>query len=267
MSSKEYRDKSVPYNCIEDWLFTGLLTSRGNKWEKRRKLLTPAFHFNILEDYVFTFNKEAQFLVNSMKVDVNEGFIIKDLFQLIPKHTLNTICETTLGTSLSGKGELETKYRNAISTFGKIVTYRLTKPWYHIATVFAFSSFGRLQRKLLKTLHNFSKDIIAERKRYHEQTNYKYLQNYGTMDTNDVIYKGLEEKNGDLVYNKRLCMLDLLISASINSNEIDGEGIREEVDTFIFEGHDTTAVALCFALSLLAKHKDVQKRIREGSLG
>ncbi|KAI4503552.1 hypothetical protein M0802_000955 [Mischocyttarus mexicanus] len=58
-------------------------------------------------------------------------------------------------------------------------------------------------------------------------------------------------------------MLDLLIAASINSNEIDDEGIREEVDTFIFEGHDTTGVALCFALGLFAKHKDVQKNIRE----
>ncbi|KAI4503820.1 hypothetical protein M0802_001223 [Mischocyttarus mexicanus] len=124
MSSKEYRDKSVPYNCIQDWLSTGLLTSKGKKWEKRRKLLTPIFHFNVLEDYVFAFNKEAQFLINSLKEEENDGFIIKDVFQLIPRHTLNTICETILGTSLRGKGELETEYRRALHAFGEIVSYR-----------------------------------------------------------------------------------------------------------------------------------------------
>ncbi|XP_043485900.1 cytochrome P450 4C1-like [Polistes fuscatus] len=67
----------------------------------------------------------------------------------------------------------------------------------------------------------------------------------------------------DLKSKKRLSLLDLLIAASWNDNQIDEEGIREEVDTFMFEGHDTTASALCFALCLFAKHKDVQENIKE----
>lgn len=37
------------------------------------------------------------------------------------------------------------------------------------------------------------------------------------------------------MYKKRLALLDLLIAASMNGNEIDEQGILEEVDTFIFE--------------------------------
>ncbi|XP_011859691.1 PREDICTED: cytochrome P450 4C1-like [Vollenhovia emeryi] len=64
----------------------------------------------------------------------------------------------------------------------------------------------------------------------------------------------------DLVRKKRLAMLDLLIAASRDGllTELD---IREEVDTFMFAGHDTTAMALCYILMLLAEHKYVQVSI------
>ncbi|XP_032666497.1 cytochrome P450 4C1-like [Odontomachus brunneus] len=52
-------------------------------------------------------------------------------------------------------------------------------------------------------------------------------------------------------------MLDLLIAAS-KENHLSDLDIREEVDIFMFEGHDTTVVALCFTLLLLAEYKNIQ---------
>ncbi|KAI4476572.1 hypothetical protein M0804_013466 [Polistes exclamans] len=148
---------------------------------------------------------------------------------------LLTSSETALGTSLKEKKEIESEYRNAVHTFGKIVTYRLIRPWYYSDCIFGLSPDGRLHKKVLNTLHRFSEDIIAERKRFHEKTDGKYLYQFQETDNVDTSSQNSEEINTNSIHKKRLSMLDLLIAASLNGNQIDDKGIREEVDTFMFE--------------------------------
>lgn len=46
-----------------DWLGEGLLIANGQKWLRNRRLLTPAFHFDILQSYIALKNKAASVLV------------------------------------------------------------------------------------------------------------------------------------------------------------------------------------------------------------
>lgn len=41
----------------------GLLISNGRKWERNRKLLTPAFHFNVLQPYMKVYNDAVDILL------------------------------------------------------------------------------------------------------------------------------------------------------------------------------------------------------------
>lgn len=58
-------------------------------------------------------------------------------------------------------------------------------------------------------------------------------------------------------------MLDTLLSAEADGKQIDINGIREEVDTFMFEGYDTTSSAIMFTIFMLAHHNKEQTRVYE----
>ncbi|KAK7071941.1 Cytochrome P450 4V2, partial [Halocaridina rubra] len=68
LSSQKHIDKSRDYTFLHPWLGTGLLTSTGNKWFSRRKLLTPAFHFKILEDFVDVIHNQSNKMISKFQV-------------------------------------------------------------------------------------------------------------------------------------------------------------------------------------------------------
>ena len=41
----------------------GLLLSSGKKWQRNRKLLTPAFHFEILKSYMRVYNDAVDIMM------------------------------------------------------------------------------------------------------------------------------------------------------------------------------------------------------------
>jgi cytochrome P450 len=55
--------------------------------------------------------------------------------------------------------------------------------------------------------------------------------------------------------------LDTLLNAlEENPDQMTNKDIREEVDTFLFEGHDTSSIAITIALIFLGLNQDVQVR-------
>jgi len=53
------------YEYAIPWLGEGLLLSDGERWARSRRLLTPAFHFEILKPYVKIYNQCADILMVS----------------------------------------------------------------------------------------------------------------------------------------------------------------------------------------------------------
>ncbi|XP_068991334.1 uncharacterized protein [Neodiprion pinetum] len=255
-SNVRHIEKSFLYKFLHPWLGAGLLTNTGKKWHERRKILTPAFHFNVLQQFVAIFNEQSEKLVKSLCLEGDE--VVDDLVHLLHKFTLNSICETAMGATSDLNGQVQNEYRSCVSEMGDIMFYRIVRPWWHLDWMFKFSRKFKEQVRALKVLHGFSTNIINERKRYHDETGGRFLKGLG-RDSESSIY-GFDDES--VKGKRRLAMLDLLISASRREGSIDDEGIREEVDTFVFEGHDTTAMALCFALLLLAENKHIQDKAR-----
>ncbi|RLU27445.1 hypothetical protein DMN91_001249 [Ooceraea biroi] len=222
VNSTRNNEKGMAYTLLHSWLGDGLLLSKGAKWQERRKILTPAFHFHILKRFFDILIEESNHMAKSLK-DIKSS-TVEDLASVVSHHTLNIISETSMGISLRNVSTLEQQqYRETIHELGETLFYR-----YPIV------------------------QVIKERKQYHESTNGRFLNFEKAEEDEEIIGGG----------KKRLAMLDLLIAASKDTNLSDLD-IREEVDTFMFEGHDTVAMALTFAILLLAEHKDAQDRVRD----
>lgn len=117
---------------------------------------------------------------------------------------------------------------------------------------YQFTNTCRREKELIKIMHKFTRKIIDERRTYIE----KYGNNFDTSIDQDI-YSGSK---------KKLAFLDLLLQFQRDDPEkLNNEGIREEVDTFVFEGHDTTTSAISFALLNLAKYPDAQQLVFEES--
>uniref|UniRef100_A0A1E1WMD2 Cytochrome P450 n=1 Tax=Pectinophora gossypiella TaxID=13191 RepID=A0A1E1WMD2_PECGO len=153
--------------------------------------------------------------------------------------------ETAMGTQLDqDKSTASVEYKQAILQMGTLLVERVTKFWLHNDFIFQRTAIFQKYDKILNKVHSFADEVILERKK-------QRTQNGACDETEDAVGK-----------KKRMAMLDLLLEAE-SKGEIDLAGIREEVNTFMFEGHDTTATALTFGLMLLADHEEVQERVRE----
>lgn len=59
---------------------------------------------------------------------------------------------------------------------------------------------------------------------------------------------------------KKKAFLDLLLDVQeeVGATELPDRDLREETDTFMFAGHDTTSVAISFAMFALGAYPEIQ---------
>lgn len=55
LSSSRHTQKGLVYELLRPFLGDGLLNSNGKKWQQRRRILTPTFHFSILQQFLVIF--------------------------------------------------------------------------------------------------------------------------------------------------------------------------------------------------------------------
>ncbi|KAF4517616.1 hypothetical protein B566_EDAN002847, partial [Ephemera danica] len=170
--------KSQEYDFTSDWLGRGILTSTGAKWHSRRKLLTPAFHFSILEQFIPVFCDKTRILVEKLRTAATEN---PDGVDFLP--------------------------------------YAIRFPG-----------------------DDANKNVIQERKTEKEK-----VEPTENPDESEV-----------LGVKKKIAFLDLLIEIQKQTG-ISDEDIREEVDTIMFAGHDTTAISTSWASFYIGCNPQVQE--------
>lgn len=251
LTSNKILKKGHQYDFLHSWLGTGLLTSTGTKWKTRRRMLTPAFHFRILEDFTSTINVQSMVLVDILGKESQRS----NGFDVVPKVTMCTldiVCETIMGTQINAQIDAESSYVKAVNRLGELFVHRLTKPRLWVDFIFRASTLGKEYYKCLDILHSFTRKVITERK-----TKLKKEIDAGILSLSETV----DEETG---FKIRRPFLDrVLIEHLKDPTLINEEGIREEVDTLMFAGHDTTAMGISWTLFLIGHNPEEQDKIHE----
>uniref|UniRef100_A0A182Q0H2 Cytochrome P450 n=1 Tax=Anopheles farauti TaxID=69004 RepID=A0A182Q0H2_9DIPT len=244
LSNPKLVEKSNDYEYMKAWLGNGLLTSPGYIWHPRRKSLTPAFHFKILSDFVTIFQNQADVLIEKLtERTLATGSPELNIVPFVTLCALDIFCETAMGCPVNAQ-------KNSDSEIGKVIRNRLQKIWLHPDFIFKRTKEFDKHQECLKVLHTFSDRVVRERKEELRKRKEQLDQNNNTTTP--------EPTDPDGVYRrKQLAFLDLLLEGSGLSDL----AIREEVDTFIIGGHDTTAAAMAWILYLLGAAPAIQERV------
>lgn len=123
-----------------------------------------------------------------------------------------------MGINFDLNKKAQEEYKEAIQEVGEQLVYRSMYPWLLFEPLFYLTPSYSKQKQLIKVLNNVSETVLKRR-------NKSFTQN--TFNTE-------ESESVQATRKKKLAMLDLLLSLKENGGVIDDEGIKEEVNTFIF---------------------------------
>ncbi|XP_044156615.1 cytochrome P450 4A4-like [Bufo gargarizans] len=240
LSRQDPKDNFI-YHFITPWIGKGLLVLSGQKWHQHRKLLTPGFHYDVLKPYLGVMSDCVNVMLDKWELMVPDKKPV-ELFHHISLMTLDTIMKCAFSYQSNCQLDSENEYIKAVYELSYLVEHRTRCAPYHNDFIFYWSPHGFRLRRALKTAHQHTEKVIKLRKESLKQ----------------------ETELEKIKQKRRLDFLDILLSArDENGQGLSDEDLRAEVDTFMFEGHDTTASGISWAFYCLAKYPEHQDKCRE----
>uniref|UniRef100_A0A673X9E3 aromatase n=1 Tax=Salmo trutta TaxID=8032 RepID=A0A673X9E3_SALTR len=236
------------YGFLRPWLGQSLLLSNGEDWSRRRRLLTPAFHFDILKNYVKIFNHSSNIMHSKWRRLVAEGESRQDMFSHISLMTLDSLLRCTFSYN-SNCQQSSSEYIAAIFELSTLVIERRGRILHHWDWLYWRSPEGQRFKQACNIVHRFTRTVVQERR--------AQLLHQGEPESHTDTTGGEEKR-------KRVAdFIDLLLlSKDEEGHGLTDEEIKAEADTFMFGGHDTTASGISWVLYNLSQHQDYQDRCR-----
>ncbi|XP_037357253.1 cytochrome P450 4B1 isoform X1 [Talpa occidentalis] len=229
------------YDFFLQWIGRGLLILQGPKWFQHRKLLTPGFHYDVLKPYVAVFAESTQAMLDKWEIKARQDKSF-DIFCDVGHMALDTLMKCTFGKGDSGLGERDSSYYMAVSDLTFLMQQRIETFQYHNDFIYWLTPHGRRFLRACKVAHDHTDQVIKERKEaLKDEKEWAKIQSQRHLDFLDILL-GARDENG-----VKLTDADL----------------RAEVDTFMFEGHDTTTSGISWFLYCMALYPEHQTLCRE----
>nr|XP_033772218.1 cytochrome P450 4B1-like isoform X2 [Geotrypetes seraphini] len=241
-SSPTQNPKSImTYDFFIPWIGKGLLVLSGQKWFQHRRLLTPAFHYDVLKPYVKLISDSTKVMLDKLEKLITEDKPV-ELFQHVSLMTLDSIMKCAFSYTSDCQQNSDDSYIRTVYDLSYLVSFRVRCFPYHSDLIYYLSPHGFRFRQACRLAHQHTEKVIKQRK--------ESLKD--------------EKELGKFQKKRHLDFLDILLCAKDENGEgLSDEDLRAEVDTFMFEGHDTTASGISWILYCMAKYPEHQEKCRQ----
>lgn len=218
-NQKNYPKPEIFQQALSPLTGKGLITNEGAHWHRQRKLMAPSFHRRRIIGMLRIMIEEIEKLSEHWEKLAKENSAI-DVLEEMMRLTLNIVSRTLFSTDVMGSAP---EISQAVRTAFEYAGYKLNTP-------FELKEFltGSRKRKFAVAkalLDETVLEMIRTRKVSREHGN----------DMLGMLLDAKEEETGEGMSEEQL---------------------RDEVLTLMIAGHETTASALSWAWSLLAKNPD-----------
>ncbi|XP_042142457.1 cytochrome P450 4V2 [Ixodes scapularis] len=250
LTSARNHKKPFAYHFTDSWLGpSNLLVSTGDAWRYKKKVLTPAFHFGALDDYIPIFNENGDSLVKHIcdAIDAAPSDPVP-LFNIAQKCTMDIIAEVTMGKKL---GLQENKNPSLVASFNRammLVPVRCLSPWFWVQAIYDITSQGKGYKGAVEEMVNLTHSVM----RQHLETS------NGTKMTSQFSQHDTEADS-----SKKASLIDRLMKTQKEDEKYTLDDVVGDINTILGGGNDTAALAVCWALNLLGHNADAQRKAHE----
>nr|XP_027079810.1 cytochrome P450 CYP72A219-like [Coffea arabica] len=231
LNDKDGHFQKPPQNPLVDLLTLGVSTLEGEKWAKRRRLITPAFHHEKLQGMVPEFLASCCNLIDRWTMLLaSDGRSEIDISPELQSLSADVISRAAFGSSyIEGKKIFELQKEQAV------LVLEAFQALYLPGLRFLPTKKNKRRYEVDAEIKAVLRDIICKKQ--------KAMQNG-------------ESGNGDL--------LGLLLQCKEEKgNEMTIEDVIEECKLFYLAGQETTANWLTWTLIVLSMHPDWQEKARQ----
>ncbi|KAI4482357.1 hypothetical protein M0804_008908 [Polistes exclamans] len=192
----------------------------------------------MISTYVDSLVKNSNRLTNNLEINNGKNL---NFYYYVHLCTLDIIFDSLLEIDFDLQNNLELKFHEYIMEAVDLVMQRILKIWFHPDVTFNNSSLGKRIKALLPILNKFTSEIIAKKKETIKEG--KILRESRGLDESKI----------------KSSFLDVLFISHNENGEISEQDIRDEINTIVLTGSETTAGTLTFLFLMLASFPDIQQ--------
>jgi cytochrome P450 len=222
-NARGYGKDTWSYNLLRRVLGSGLLTSEGEAWRCRRRLLAPAFHRSMLATLGECVVERSDAMLQRWRA-LGHGAVV-DIGSEVTRLSVDVVARAILGTD--------------IGTDAELVALHLKGALAHI--------HDRTQRPF---------DLPAS---WPTPGNERFRADVQALDA--VVDRMIDARQREPSGGANL-VATLLAVRDERGVALSRREIRDELKTFLLAGHETTATLLSWTLGFLARHPEIEAHVR-----